>query len=111
MCQTHWLSVTKPAINNTFMVHERFKEPNKKAKEKMVMSEKIYIYYVGKQSSTSACAKHTNILTVKFKVVHNVKLFKSHLTYTMLKIITQDTFVQRCSHCYFTLIVVVRLEE
>lgn len=42
MCQTHWLSVTKPAINNTLMVHERFKKPNKKA-----------------------CAKHTNILTVK----------------------------------------------
>ena len=47
MCQTHWLSVTKPAINNTLMVHKRFKKPNKKAKKKMVMREKIYIYYVG----------------------------------------------------------------
>ena len=43
--------------------------------------------------------------------VHNVKSLKSHLTYTMLKIITQDTFEQRRSHCYFTLTVVARLEE
>ena len=39
MCQTHWLSVSKPAINNTLMVYERFKDPNKKAKEKMVMTK------------------------------------------------------------------------
>ena len=45
MCQTHWLSVSKPAINNTLMVYERFKEPDKKAKKKMVMREKFYIYY------------------------------------------------------------------
>ena len=45
MCQTHWLSVTKPAINNTLMVYERFKEPDKKAKKKMVTREKIYVYY------------------------------------------------------------------
>ena len=39
MFQTHWLSVSKPAINNTLMVYERFKDPNKKAKEKMVMTK------------------------------------------------------------------------
>ena len=45
MSETHWLSVTKPAINNTLMVYERFKEPDKKAKKKMVTREKIYVYY------------------------------------------------------------------
>ena len=40
MCQTHWLSFSKPAINNTLMVYNRFKEPDKKAKEKMVMRKK-----------------------------------------------------------------------
>ena len=47
MCQTYWLSVSKPAINNTLMVYERFKEPNKKAKKKMVMRKKsTYIMQV-----------------------------------------------------------------
>ena len=106
MCQTHWLSVTKPAINNTLMVYERFKEPDKKAKKKMVTREKIYVYY------GVVPLLVPNILTYwPLNVVHNVKSLKTHLTCTMLKIITQDTFVQRCSHCYFTLTVVVRLEE
>ena len=29
MSEAHWLSVSKPAINNTLMVYERFKEPTK----------------------------------------------------------------------------------